>query len=59
PFAGGGSGEPQRMSFDLSYQVRGSNVVIDMPGEGPTELTRSGRDLLMTADGETARFIRQ
>ncbi|MGB5347325.1 MAG: hypothetical protein WBN23_14255, partial [Woeseia sp.] len=42
PFAGGGSGEPQRMSFDLSYQVRGSNVVIDMPGEGPTELTRSG-----------------
>ncbi|MGB5353984.1 MAG: hypothetical protein WBN32_10275 [Woeseia sp.] len=59
PFGGGGSGEPQRMSFDLSYQVRGSNVVIEMPGEGPTELTRSGRDLLMTSDGETARFIRQ
>jgi len=56
---GGGSDMPQRVSFDLSYRVHGSNVVIEMPGEGPTELMRSGRDLLMTSDGETARFIRQ
>ena len=55
----GGGDMPQRVSFDLSYQVRGSNVVIEMPGEGPTELMRSGRDLLMTSGGETARFIRQ
>ena len=55
----GGSDMPQRLSFDLRYLVRGGNVVIEMPGEGPTELTRSGRDLLMTSGGETARFIRQ
>jgi hypothetical protein len=58
PFGGGGD-MPQRMSFDLTYRVQGSNIVIEMPGEGPTELMRSGRDLLMTANGETARFIRQ
>ncbi len=58
PF-GGGRDMPQRASFDLSYQVRGGNVMIEMPGEGPTELTRSGRDLLMIVDGEMARFVRQ
>lgn len=58
PFGGGGD-MPQRLSFDLSYRAQGNNVVIEMPGEGPTELVRSGRDLLMTANGETARFIRQ
>jgi hypothetical protein len=59
PFGGGGSGVPQRMTFDLSYEVSGGNVSMEMPGEGPTELVRSGRDLLMTSGGETARFIRQ
>lgn len=58
PF-GGGSDMPQRMSFDLSYRVSGNNITIEMPGEGPTELIRSGRDLMMTSDGETARFVRQ
>ncbi len=50
---------PQRASFDLRYTVRGDNIMIEMPGEGPTELRRSGRDLLMTVDGEMARFVRQ
>jgi hypothetical protein len=59
PFGGGGGDMPQRMSFDLSYETSGDGFVIEMPGEGPTELTRSGRDLLMTQNGETARFMRQ
>lgn len=59
PFDSGGAGMPQRMTFDLSYEVHGNNFTIEMPGEGPTELTRSGRDLMMTSNGETARFIRQ
>lgn len=58
PF-GGDRDMPQRASFDLSYTVRGDNIMIEMPGDGPTELRRSGRDLLMTVDGEMARFVRQ
>lgn len=59
PFAGGGAGIPQRMSFDLVYERSGKGITIEVPGEGPTELVRSGADLMMTMNGETARFVRQ
>jgi hypothetical protein len=57
--SGANAGAPQRMSFDLRYEQRGGDLTIDFPGDGPTALVRSGRDLLMTQGGETARFIRQ
>lgn len=59
PLNGGGNDMPQRMTFDLSYERSGNGITIEMPGEGPTELVRSGADLIMTANGETARFVRQ
>jgi hypothetical protein len=59
PFGGGGGDVPQRMTFDVSYERSGDGVTLVLPGEGPTQLERSGRDLLMTSNGETARFIRQ
>jgi hypothetical protein len=59
PNGGGGNGVPQRMTFDLAYQRSGNGITIELPGEGPTELVRSGADLMMTSNGETARFMRQ
>lgn len=59
PLNGGGNGMPERMTFDLSYERSGDGITIEMPGEGPTQLVRSGADLMMTANGETARFVRQ
>ena len=59
PFGGGGNGVPQRMTFDLAYERSGNGITIELPGEGPTELMRSGADLMMTSNGETARFVRQ
>ena len=59
PFGGGGNGVPQRMTFDLAYERSGDGITIELPGEGPTELVRSGADLMMTSNGETARFVRQ
>jgi hypothetical protein len=59
PLGGGGNGVPQRMTFDLAYERSGNGISIEFPGEGPTELVRSGADLTMTANGETVRFVRQ
>lgn len=52
---------PGAVTFEVSYEQSGNEVVLRMPGpdEEPLRFTRTGRDLVATMDGETARFVRQ
>lgn len=52
-----GSDLPERASFDVGYESRGDSVTVEMPGEEPLQLTRNGRDLVSTMNGETVRFV--
>lgn len=54
-----GGGAADSMSLTITYVTTGDGVDIEMPGEDPLRLTRSGRDLVGTMEGETARFERQ
>jgi hypothetical protein len=50
---------PERMSFDVSYAVDGDRVTVNLPGNEPLMLTRAGRDLEGTMNGETVRFVKR
>jgi hypothetical protein len=50
---------PAQMSFDVSYEREGNDMLIALPGEDPLQLVRTGRDYVATMNGETARFVRQ
>jgi hypothetical protein len=56
PNAPGGD-VPAQMSFDVSYEREGNDMLISLPGEDPLQLVRSGRDYVATMNGETARFV--
>jgi len=55
----GASDVPERMSFDVSYEVDGNAVTINLPGNERLQLTRAGNDLEGTMNGETVRFVRR
>jgi hypothetical protein len=50
---------PERMSFDVNYEVDGSAITINLPGNERLQLTRAGNDLEGTMNGETVRFVRR
>jgi hypothetical protein len=50
---------PERMSFDVSYAVDGDQITVDLPGNEPLMLSRAGRDLEGTMNGETVRFVKR
>jgi hypothetical protein len=50
---------PDRMSFDVGYEVSGDDITISLPGNEPLLLTRSGNDLEGTMNGETVRFVKR
>jgi hypothetical protein len=50
---------PERMSFDVSYEVSGDDITVNLPGNESLRLTRSGEDLEGTMNGETVRFVRR
>jgi hypothetical protein len=50
---------PERMSFDVSYAVDGNQITVNLPGNEPLMLTRAGRDLEGTMNGETVRFVKR
>jgi hypothetical protein len=50
---------PERMSFDVNYEVDGSAITINLPGNERLQLTRAGSDLEGTMNGETVRFVRR
>jgi hypothetical protein len=58
PNAPGGD-VPSQMSFDVSYERDGDDMLVSLPGEDPMQLVRSGRDYVATMNGQTARFVRQ
>lgn len=48
------------MTLEIGYERSGNDILLRMPGEPePLRFTRTGRDLVATMDGETARFVRQ
>jgi hypothetical protein len=55
----GGSGIPDRVSFDVAYEVSGNEISIALPGNEPLTLTRTGDGLMGTMNGETVRFTRR
>jgi hypothetical protein len=50
---------PERMSFDVSYAVDGDRVTVNLPGNEPLMLTRTGSDLEGSMNGETVRFVKR
>jgi hypothetical protein len=50
---------PERMSFDVSYAVDGDRVTVNLPGNEPLLLTRTGGDLEGSMNGETVRFVKR
>ncbi len=50
---------PERMSFDVSYAVDGDRVTVNLPGNEPLMLTRTGGDLEGSMNGETVRFVKR
>jgi hypothetical protein len=50
---------PERMSFDVSYAVDGDRVTVDLPGNEPLMLTRTGSDLEGSMNGESVRFVKR
>ena len=50
---------PDRMSFDVGYDVNGDEITINLPGNERLLLTRAGSDLEGTMNGETVRFVRR
>lgn len=55
----GASDIPERMSFDVNYEVDGNEITINLPGNERLQLTRAGNDLEGTMNGETVRFVRR
>jgi hypothetical protein len=55
----GPSDIPDRMSFDVGYDVSGDEITINLPGNERLMLTRAGNDLEGTMNGETVRFVRR
>ena len=55
----GTSDIPDRMSFDVGYDVSGDEITINLPGNERLLLTRAGNDLEGTMNGETVRFVRR
>ena len=55
----GAPGMPDRMSFDVDYEVAGNDITINLPGNERLQLTRAGNDLEGTMNGETVRFVRR
>lgn len=55
----GASDIPERMSFDVDYEVDGNAITINLPGNERLQLTRAGNDLEGTMNGETVRFVRR
>lgn len=55
----GASDIPERMSFDVDYEVAGNAITINLPGNERLQLTRAGNDLEGTMNGETVRFVRR
>ena len=52
-------GAPERMSFDVPYEVNGQQVTISLPGNEPLRLTRANGGLEGTMNGETVRFVKR
>jgi hypothetical protein len=50
---------PDRVSFDVAYEVDGDEITISLPGNDRLQLTRTGNDLEGTMNGETVRFVRR
>jgi len=50
---------PERMSFDVSYAIDGDRVTVNLPGNEPLMLTRTGGDLEGSMNGETVRFVKR
>lgn len=50
---------PERMSFDVNYEVDGNAITVNLPGNERLQLTRAGNDLEGTMNGETVRFVRR
>jgi hypothetical protein len=59
PNAPGANGVPAQMSFDVSYERDGDDMLVSLPGEDPMQLIRDGRDYVATMNDQTARFVRQ
>ena len=59
PDDAGGSGMPDRLSFDVDYEVDGDDITLRLPGADRLLLTRSGDGLEGTMNGETVRFVRR
>jgi hypothetical protein len=59
PHDAGGSGMPDRLSFDVDYEVDGDDITLNLPGSERLLLTRSGDGLEGTMNGETVRFVRR
>lgn len=55
----GASDIPERVSFDVDYDVDGDAITINLPGNERLHLTRAGNDLEGTMNGETVRFVRR
>ncbi|HVQ13068.1 MAG TPA: hypothetical protein VMS40_05735 [Vicinamibacterales bacterium] len=55
----GASDIPERMSFDVNFEVDGNEITISLPGNERLQLTRAGNDLEGTMNGETVRFVRR
>jgi hypothetical protein len=55
----GSADAPERMSFDVSYAVDGERVTVNLPGNEPLMLTRTGSDLEGSMNGETVRFVKR
>lgn len=50
---------PERMSFDVSYDVEGDRIMVQLPGNEALMLMRAGADLEGTMNGETVRFVKR
>jgi hypothetical protein len=50
---------PDRMSFDVGYEMSGNEITVTLPGSEPLMLTRAGDDLEGTMNGETVRFVKK
>jgi hypothetical protein len=55
----GPSEMPDRVSFDVGYDVSGDQVTVSLPGNERLLLTRRGNTLEGTMSGETVRFARR
>jgi hypothetical protein len=54
-----GSDLPENVTFDVRYEVNGNDITVDMPGDEPIRLMKSGEALVSTMGGETVRFTKR